>query len=81
MARGSKTQTSFKAALAVAAVLGLAACGEAAKEEYKTDVVDESGGDLIVEDADAEGVDVQLPETPMTNAPEEAEGAEDAAAE
>ncbi len=70
----ARSTTRIAAALAAVAALGLAACGEQPKEEYKTDVVDESGGELIVEDADQEGVEVELPETPMTNVPaEEAE--------
>ena len=68
------SSTRIAAALAAAAALGLAACGQQPATDYETDVVDESGGELIVEDADQEGVEVELPETPMTNVPaEEAE--------
>jgi hypothetical protein len=47
----------------------LAACGDAAEDEttYETDIVDESGGELIVREADEPGVeDVDIPDTPMT---------------
>lgn len=73
MLRASTANTSLKALAAAAAIFGLAACGEPPAEEYVTDVTDESGGELIVEDADQEGVDVNLPETPMTNVPVEEE--------
>lgn len=56
--------------LAATVALGLAACGQEQAKDYETDVVDQSGGDLIVEDANPEGVEVKLPETPMTNVPE-----------
>lgn len=72
--------TSIKALLVAAAAFGLTACAEEATE-YEADAVDESGGELIVEDADAPGVDVELPETPMTNVPAEEAAAEDAPAE
>ena len=75
MALTSTANTSLKALLVAAAAFGLAACGEKAKEEYKTDVTDESGGELVVEEPDPDAVDVELPETPMTNVPP----AEDAA--
>jgi len=62
---------------AAAALLLLAACDspaeDAASETYETDVVDESGGELIVRDADEPGAAVDPPETPMTNAPAGAE--------
>ena len=70
----ARSTTRIAAALAAAAALGLAACGEKSATEYETNVVDESGGELIVEDADQKGVAVELPETPMKNVPaEEAE--------
>jgi hypothetical protein len=56
--------------LAATAAIGLAACAPEQPKDYETDVVDESGGDLIVEDENAEGVEVKLPETPMTNVPD-----------
>lgn len=56
-------------ALAATAALGLAACAQEQPKDYETDVVDKSGGELIVEDANPEGVQVTLPETPMTNVP------------
>ena len=57
--------------LPLAAALALAACGgEEAEPAYETDVVDESGGELIVADPDAPAVeDVTVPETEMTNVP------------
>lgn len=62
--------TVSKALLPLAGAFALAACGGDAEEPtYETDVVDESGGELIVTDPEAEGVDVQLPETPMTAVP------------
>lgn len=62
--------TVSKALLPLAGAFALAACGGDAEETtYETDVVDESGGELIVTDPEAEGVDVQLPETPMTPVP------------
>ena len=67
--------TAFRGLLAAAAVLGLAACGEQAPTEYEADATDQSG-ELIVEDADAEGVDVTLPDTPMTNVPPEGAASE-----
>lgn len=70
MVRTSAASISLKALLAAAAVFGLAACGkEEQKMDYHADVTDKSGGELIVEDANKEGVDVTLPETPMTNVP------------
>ena len=62
--------TASKALLPLAGAFALAACGgETEEPTYETDVVDESGGELIVTDPEAEGVDVQLPETPMTPVP------------
>ena len=57
MIRASKANTAFKALLVAAAALGLAACGQKEKTEYKTDVTDESGGDLIVETPNPDAVD------------------------
>jgi len=68
--------TASRALVPLAAALALAACGgEAEEATYETDVVDESGGELIVTDPEAEGVDVQLPETPMTPVPADEEAA------
>lgn len=50
--------------------LGLAACAPEQPKNYETDVIDKSGGELIVEDENPKAVDVDLPETPMTNVPE-----------
>lgn len=56
-------------ALLAIAALGLSACGAEQPKDYETDVVDKSGGELIVVDEDPDAVPVTLPETPMTNAP------------
>ncbi len=63
--------TVSKAVLPLAGALALAACGgEAEETTYETDVVDESGGELIVTDPEAPAVeDQQIPETPMTPVP------------
>lgn len=71
----------MKLTLLFAATLGLAACAPEQPKDYETDVVDQSGGELIVEDESAEGVEVTLPQTPMTNLPDEAPAAETPAAE
>jgi len=72
MAYASRTNASLKLLLAAVAAVGLAGCKkEAGREEYKADVVDKSGGQIIVEDATTEPEGVRLPETPMTNPPEE----------
>ncbi len=70
--------TLAKSILPLGAALALAACGGAEEEEpapamteTPLEVDDLSGGELIGVNADAEGVDVELPETPMTNASEE----------
>lgn len=60
------------AALSLTAALSLAACnGETEGKTYEVDAADESGGELIVADEDAEGVPVDVPETEMTNVPPE----------
>lgn len=56
-------------ALATAAALSVAACNQAEDKTYETDVVDESGGELIVTQPDPDAVPVDLPETEMTNVP------------
>ena len=64
--------------LAMAAALTVAACSQAQEEKsYETDVVDESGGELIVTQPDPDAVEVDLPETEMTNVPvtDESDGA------
>lgn len=65
-------RSSIKALIAAGVAIGLAACAPDQPDSYETDVVDQSGGDLIVDDATS-GVDVTLPETPMTNVPPTAE--------
>lgn len=62
-----------RALIVVAGIAALAACGKPAEPTYEADVTDKSGGELIVEDADATGVPVTLPETPMTPVPPGAE--------
>jgi len=52
--------------LPAALLFALAACGEAEEPTYETDVVDESGGELIVNEPDPDAVPVDLPETEMT---------------
>jgi len=60
-------------ALSAAALLALAACAEEPAEEttYEPAVEDVGGGELQVADPDAQGVPVDVPETPMTNVPAE----------
>lgn len=81
MASTSIATTPVKALLAAAGLFGLAACGGEAPTDYETDVVDESGGELIVEDVDPDAVPVDLPETEMTSVPEDEAPAEEAPAE
>ncbi|PEQ14109.1 hypothetical protein B2G71_00335 [Novosphingobium sp. PC22D] len=57
-----------------AGLAGLAACGGSEEKGYEADVVDQSGGDIIVNDVNPSDVPVDLPDTPMTNVPPE-EGA------
>ena len=53
--------------LALAGAFALSACqSEEAEPTTEVDTVDVSGGELIAVPADAEGVDVDLPESPMT---------------
>ncbi len=67
----SQPRLGVRAGLLLAAcpLLLLAACSKPKPTEYQADVKDESGGELIVKDADAPGVPVNLPKTPMTNVP------------
>lgn len=62
--------TAARSGLALLACAALAACGSPEEPTYEADATDESGGELIVSDADAEGVEVDLPETEMTMVPE-----------
>ena len=57
------------AMLAALVTLGLAACSEQPEKTYETRTEDKSGGEFIVTDADREGVEVELPKTPMTPVP------------
>ncbi|KWV95056.1 hypothetical protein [Erythrobacter sp. AP23] len=65
------------AALPLAAALALVACGEAEDTTYEVGATDEGGGELIVSEEDPNAVEVDLPETPMTNVPEEGEATDD----
>lgn len=56
-------------ALPLAAALGLAACAEPEEETYTTDVEDQSGGELIVEERDPDAVPADVPDVPMTPIP------------
>lgn len=79
-----KITTIARTLLPLGAALALVACGEAEETTYEADAEDLSGGELQVADPDAEGVEVDLPETEMTNASQEeieAAHAEDEAAE
>ena len=58
-------------ALPLAAALALAACGEAEDTTYEVDATDEGGGELIVTEEQPDAVEVDTPDTPMTNVPEE----------
>lgn len=60
-------------ALCAYLALGLAACAQEQPTDFETDVVDKSGGELIVEDEDPNAVEVKVPETKMTNVPDEAQ--------
>ena len=61
-------------ALPIAATaLMLAACGQQEERTFEADAQDESGSELIVTEETPEAVDVDMPEAPMTNAPEETE--------
>ncbi|MGY8972097.1 MAG: hypothetical protein ACKVGV_00495 [Sphingomonadales bacterium] len=65
------------AALPLAAAFALSACGEAEDTTYEVDATDEGGGELIVTEEVPGAVEVDTPDTPMTNVPEE--GAEETA--
>jgi len=65
------------AALPLAAAFALSACGQAEDTTYEVDATDEGGGELIVTEQQPDAVEVDTPDTPMTNVPEE--GAEEAA--
>ena len=72
-----KSFTILKAALPLAGVFALAAC-QAEEPTMEADAEDLSGGELITVPEDAEGIEVDLPETEMTMVPVE-EGMEAAA--
>ena len=58
-------------ALPLAVMLGLAACSQGDEKTYEADATDQSGGELIVVDEDANAVPVETPETAMTPVPTE----------
>lgn len=64
----SPARTAFRAAFVGAFAITLAAC-QAEEPNVEPDAEDLSGGELITTPVDAEGVDVNLPETEMTNVP------------
>ncbi|MEL1252096.1 hypothetical protein [Aurantiacibacter gilvus] len=79
-----KITTLARTLLPFGAALALVACAEEEETTYEADTEDLSGGELQVADPAAEGVEVDLPETPMTNASQEeieAAAEEDEAAE
>ena len=65
------TVRSISSAVTILAALSLSACGGETDTTYEVDATDESGGELIVADEDAEGVPVDVPETEMTSVPPE----------
>lgn len=62
-------------AVAALAALSLAGCSEPKERTFETRTEDKSGGEFIVTDATREGVEVELPKTPMTPVPPETEPA------
>jgi len=75
------TNSVTRLIIPAAFALALAACtAEEEETTYEPAVEDLSGGELQMADPDAEGVEVDLPETEMTNVPPE-EMSEDGAAE
>lgn len=66
LTRHTRNSLAFTAALA--GVLLLGACQQE-EVTVEPDVEDLSGGEIIAVPADQEGVEVNLPETPMTNVP------------
>ncbi len=75
-----RVSNALRLAVPALAALALAACGAEEEKTYEADVTDESGGEIIVTDVDPAAVDVELPETEMTNVPVE-EATEEAPAE
>ncbi|NVE95128.1 hypothetical protein HUO12_09485 [Altererythrobacter sp. JGD-16] len=59
------------------ATLAVAACNQAEEKSYEADAEDMSGGELIVSREDPNAVEVDLPDTEMTNvANDESEASE-----
>lgn len=75
---GLKSLAQLAAVLAGA--LALSACAAEEETTYEADVEDASGGELVVVPEDAEGVEVELPEAPMTPEAVEDDAMEDEAA-
>ena len=75
----SPAKTALRAAVVGAFALSLAAC-QSEEVELEADAEDLSGGELITTPVDAEGVEVDLPETEMTPVAEEGIEAADAEA-
>lgn len=68
-------QYGVRLTLAAVAALAVAACNQADEDKtYEADVVDESGGELIITQPAPDAVPVDLPETEMTNVPVSDEG-------
>ena len=56
----------LRRAASVGLLLALAACGESEDTAYEVDATDEGGGELIVAEDQADAVEVDTPDTPMT---------------
>ena len=69
--RPAMTTRFTAAALPLAAAFALSACGQAADTTYEVDATDEGGGELIVAEEVPGAVEVDTPDTPMTNVPED----------
>jgi len=54
-----------------ASALALAACAEAEDTTYEVDATAAGGGERIVAEQQPDAVEVDTPDTPMTNVPEE----------
>ncbi|MGY6551119.1 MAG: hypothetical protein ACXIT4_04395 [Erythrobacter sp.] len=69
------TRPSFTARaiipIAALAALSLNACSEEKERTFETRTEDLSGGEFIVTPEDREGVEVNIPSTPMTPVPQD----------
>lgn len=61
-------------ALPLCAALALAACGQEQETTYEADATDLGGGELIVTEEEPDAVPVDIPDTPMTNVPDDTAG-------